>query len=130
MAALKKEDIIKAKDSILTEVEVAEWGGSVFIGGMGLGDLIDFYDKNYTKDGEKETSEVSNTLDILLKTLKDENGIRLFADDEKDILSNKDSVVLLRLFKKCTEVIPMLNNSDKDVKKNLQEMQQDCSRLD
>lgn len=129
MPALNKEDIVKAKDSELTEVEVPEWGGSVYIGNMDLGDLIDFYD-NIDTTAAKKTNTVENVLDILLKILKDENGVRLFQNKEREALGNKSSEVLLRIFNTCVKVLPMLNRSKEDTKKNLNETQQNFSPSD
>ena len=52
MGLLNKDDIIKANDRKLIEVDVPEWGGSVFLGKMNLSDLLDFWASNYDKDGK------------------------------------------------------------------------------
>lgn len=115
---LNKDDILKANDRKLTEVDVPEWGGSVFLGKMALNDLLVFWGTNYNEDGKAKKKDLDVMLDMLLKSLMNANGERLFEDDDRHILASKDSEVLTRLFKKCSSAVYLDPIAHKDLKKN------------
>jgi hypothetical protein len=118
MVALNKEDIAKANDRKLVEVDVPEWGGSVFLGKMVLSDLLAFWGENYDENGKPKKKDLDVMLDMLLKSLMDKEGNRLFEDEDRAILASKDSEVLARLFKECSSSVYLDPKVHEALKKN------------
>lgn len=116
--SLNRDDIVKANDRKLIEVDVPEWGGSVFLGKMSLSDLLDFWGSNYDEDGKPKKKDMDVMLDLLLRSLMDKNGGRLFEDTDRHILAAKDSEVLASLFKKCSSAVYLDPSVHKTLKKN------------
>ena len=112
MGALTKDAILASKDFTLKEVEVPEWGGSIFIGTM-TGKERDNLESAFVnaKDGDN-----SNLLNLRAKivaiTACDPEGVRLFTLDDIEALGGKSSLVLDRLFTIAQQVNGM---SGKDV---------------
>lgn len=92
MAVLSKGAILAADDVKLKTVEVPEWGGSVCIRVISGADR-DKFEQSYS-DKDMGMFRVR----FLAASICDENGARLFSDDEIEELGRKSSVVINRLF--------------------------------
>lgn len=104
---LTKEMILAAKDFEIKTINVPEWGGDLHLRGLSSAD----------RDAFEAELGVTNDLRnlrarLVVKALVDEQGVRLFSDDEADLLGEKSSEVMLRLF---DEVRSMNGMSDEDL---------------
>lgn len=93
--ALSKSKILSANDTKLDKVHVPEWGDDVYIKTLSGTDRDQFEDA-YSRDRMKNFRARFLTL-----TLCDEDGDRLFADEDVDALGKKSAIVLNRLFEKA-----------------------------
>lgn len=92
MPVLGKDAIKKASDFKVDKVSVPEWGGDVCIKTLS-GTERDAFEEGYAEQKMKNFRAR-----FLVLTLCDENGDRLYGDDEAGELGGKSAVVLNRLF--------------------------------
>lgn len=91
--ALSKKAILAAKDTKLKgPVAVPEWGGDVYFR------TISGLERDQFEDAYSEQKMRAFRARFLVLTISDENGERLFADNEIEALGQKSSVVINRLF--------------------------------
>lgn len=139
MKSLNFNDIVGANDLKLTEVEVPEWGGVVYLRPMTAKDR-DYYENlmfNMRSTNQSKRNDIWSGLRcrVLAATMTDADGRLLF--DQKDqwkLLSGKNTVVIVRLFElamslsgmgaageeKSEEVLPTTDGPD--LNSNLQEI--------
>lgn len=90
--ALDRKSILAADDVRKEKVAVPEWKGDVYLRVL-TGTDRDRFEESYADQKMK-----AFRIRFLLLALCDEDGERLFNDDEADILGKKSSVVINRLF--------------------------------
>jgi hypothetical protein len=90
--ALDRKSILAADDVRKEKFPVPEWGGDVFLRVL-TGTDRDRFEESYSEQKMK-----AFRIRFLLLALCDEAGKRLFGDDESEILGDKSSVVINRLF--------------------------------
>lgn len=91
--ALSKKAILAAKDTKLKgPVAVPEWGGDVYFR------TISGLERDQFEDAYSEQKMKAFRARFLVLTLSDDNGDRLFDDNEVESLGKKSSVVINRLF--------------------------------
>jgi len=90
--ALDRKSILAADDVRKEKIAVPEWKGDVFLRVL-TGTDRDRFEESYADQKMK-----AFRIRFLLLALCDEDGERLFSDDEADILGKKSSVVINRLF--------------------------------
>lgn len=93
--ALTAEQILAADDMGLKEVSVPEWGGSVYIRVMTVGER-DEYERMWI--GQKEKGIANFRTQYLARVLCNEKGELLFTRDKVDALAAKSGAVMGRLF--------------------------------
>jgi hypothetical protein len=96
--AMSKSRIVSATDTKLDTVNVPEWGGEVCLKTL-TGSERDSFEESYS--GEKMKNFRCR---FLVLTLCDENGERLFADDEVEVVGKKSALVINRLFEKAWQL--------------------------
>lgn len=99
MRRLSKQDILQASDLPTEEVYVPEWGGSVLVRGMTAAERDRFEAEivRQTREGVKvELHGIRAKLCAM--AIVDEQGNRLFSDEEIAILGNKSASALQRIF--------------------------------
>lgn len=89
---LDRKSILAADDVRKEKIAVPEWKGDVFLRVL-TGTDRDRFEESYADQKMK-----AFRIRFLLLALCDEDGERLFSDDEADILGKKSSVVINRLF--------------------------------
>ena len=95
MAVLSRDAIKKAQDWKLEKVEVPEWGGDVYL------KTLSGTERDLFEDGYADKKMKNFRARFLALSLCDDNGERLYGDDEASELGTKSSVVLNRLFDKA-----------------------------
>lgn len=93
--ALTKEQILSADDLGLLEVNVPEWGGSVFIRVMSVGER-DSYENDWMVNKSKGVDNFRSK--FLQRVLCDDKGELLFTAAELPILAKKSAAVMGRLW--------------------------------
>lgn len=100
MGVLNRDSILAASDLPREAVTVPEWGGEVCVQTMTAGDRDAYETEVYEFDDEGKV-RVKTMADfrarLLLRCIVDENGKRLFSDDDLPLLSAKNPAALDRL---------------------------------
>ncbi len=93
--ALTADQILAADDMGLKEVAVPEWGGSVYIRVMTVGER-DEYERMWI--GQRDKGIENFRTQYLARVLCDEKGELLFTRDKTAALARKSGAVMGRLF--------------------------------
>jgi len=109
---LSKEQILQADDLRREQVVVPDWDGSVFVQTM-TGIDRDAFELSLTKDGKASIENMRAKL--CARTIVDENGNRLFTEDDVEALGKKSATALDRIF----EVAQRLNGIGADAMEKL-----------
>lgn len=100
MSILKREDILNAVDIKSETVSVPEWGGEVYVRGM-TGAERDRFEGSIIemKSGGKQSFNMENVRAKLCQfCICDENGKRLFAENDVAALAKKSALALQRVY--------------------------------
>ena len=96
MAVLNKEQILSVDDLLRQEIEVPEWGGSVYVRVMS-GSERDAFEARFVGGANAAAlADIRATLAAL--AVCDANGKRLFTDAEVKVLGAKSAKALDRIF--------------------------------
>jgi hypothetical protein len=112
--SLSREAILQAQDIQIEEVQVPEWGGSVYVKGM-TGTERDAFEMSIVRTKGKSTEINMNNIRAKLaaSAICNEQGARLFTDADVKALGGKSAAALQRVF----EVAQRLSGiGDEDVK--------------
>lgn len=103
--ALSSDDILQTDDLEREAVEVERWGGTVYVRELTGRERDQFENEILTGDPNDPDVNTENLrARLLVRTLCDEDGNRLFGDDQMDDLADKSGAVLSRLFEKAQEL--------------------------
>lgn len=94
MADLTADQILAADDLALVPVNVKEWGGTVYIRVVSVGEM-ERYQREFSEKKEKMEDWRSK---LLVRCLCDKDGKQLFTADQIEKLSAKSVKVVARLF--------------------------------
>lgn len=96
---LTRDQILGAEDLEKVEVEVPEWGGSVLVWAMTGTERDAFEQSLVDMRGKSQKVDLVNIrARLAVLCLKDEDGNRLFADNEVELLGQKSGAALDRIF--------------------------------
>ena len=99
MDALTRENILKIQDIQIELVHVPEWGGDVYVKGMTGAERDKFESSLMVLRGKSQTLNMANIRAKLASlTICDENGKRLFSEQDVQVLSQKSASALQRVF--------------------------------
>jgi len=123
MSVLKRDDILQADDIKRELVPVPEWGGDIYVKGMTGAERDKFEGSLVIMRGKDKQMNMSNIRAKLASmTICDENGKRLFNENDVQALSQKSAAALQRVF----EVAQKLSGiSDEDVEELAEELKND-----
>lgn len=107
-----KEQINNSIDNQLHEVDVHEWNIVIYIKQISLADRIKLYD--YIDNNK----DVKWTVMLLLYSIADKEGVRVFGDNDYDLLANKSAIVLDRLAGIAAQHNRLVKDSVDEAKKN------------
>jgi len=111
MGILNRECILEAKDLKTERVDVKEWGGEIIVSELGGLAAVEFWEFLAPGDGEDEGAVVSQNVKRMFKAVAiahcvvDEDGNRLFSNEDIPTLARKHPKVLSRVF----DVVDRLN---------------------
>lgn len=99
MALLTKEQILRVKDIETRTVNVPEWGGDVMVRGMTGIERDQFEAKILDQSGKKTKVNLQNARARLVSiSVVDEEGNRLFTENEIVLLGTKSATALSRVY--------------------------------
>lgn len=107
--ALTREQILNMKDLPIEEVQVPEWGDSVFVRGM-TGAERDAFELSLVdqKQGGKVNLENIRTK-LCARVICDKEGNRIFSDKDIQALAGKSGAALSRVFDVAMRLSGMTN---------------------
>jgi len=103
MGFLSKDQILAAEDLPRREAAVPEWGGGVWLRTM-TGAERDAFEASLLAGADGDRNLANLRARLLVRTLVDAKGNRLFADDDAGLLGEKSAAVLDRLFAIAQEI--------------------------
>jgi len=104
MNLLNKDAILAAQDLKTERVTVKEWGGEVIVSEMGGLTAVEFWEFLDSGEGEDESAATQKNIARMFKPaaiafcVVDEDGNRLFANDDIPHLARKNIGVIKRVF--------------------------------
>jgi len=133
MALLSKDAILAASDIPYEDVEVPEWGGTVRVRGL-TGAERDAHEVKMAEARRKGVAlEVvlhNFRARLVVKCLIDEQGNRLFSDDDAKVLGEKSAPVIDRLFDVARRLSGMTDDAVEQGKDNSESDQNASSTSD
>lgn len=115
--SLTREQILSAKDANQQEVEVKEWGGSVYLRVMS-GRERDSWEAEVLQASEAKNFD-NMRAKLLARVVCDEKGDRLFQTSEDVIaLGGKSATALQRLFVAATKLNGIAQGEQDELLKN------------
>jgi hypothetical protein len=117
-------DDLKAK---IVRVEVPEWGGAVCLRPMTVRELDDYSNEVMRNKGNGLRDFRTR---LVACSLCDEQGQRLFTDDEVDMLAAKSGAAMDRLYRACDEINDIGPKRMEDIAGNSSPGQPECSHSD
>lgn len=120
--ALTREQILECVDLPREAVEVTEWGGTVWVtrlSGLHRAELDDIT-RNLLGEDKKFTSVtgLEYTLALLVRAVVDEDGNRLFTDDDIQRLRTKSDEALGRVAEVAVRLNGLGAKAEQEIKKN------------
>ena len=112
---LTRENIFSADDHKLEEIEVPEWGGSVFVKTFS-GTVRDEIETAIYSGKKKDTTNFRAR--VVVASCCDENGTLLFSSDDVPQLGTKSASALQRVFDKAVKLNGMSPEDVDELEKN------------
>ena len=115
--ALNKQDILTVQDCKVVEVNVPEWGGSVFVkvmSGKQRDAWEEFVVAHKDKDGKINTAGLRSML--VATCVCDEFGNALFTDEDIPDIEKKNASVLQRIFDEAAKLNGLTGESAEAIK--------------
>lgn len=121
--SLSRDDILKVQDIRIEEVDVPEWGGTVFVKGM-TGTERDLFETSIVETKGKNTRVNMRNIraKLVVHSACDAEGGLLFTIKDVDALGKKSAAALQRVFDKASQLSGI---SEKDVEELAEGLEQD-----
>ena len=113
---LSKEQILNARDREIVKVEVPEWGGSIYLKSLSGSDRDEFESISVQANEKKNWKNIRAQL--LVYTITDESGNKLFEKKDIEKLGAKSGKVLDRLFVESQKLSKIRNEDIEGLEKN------------
>lgn len=127
--ALTRDQILGTKDLPVEEVQVPEWGGSVFVRGMN-GTERDAFELSIVDQKQKGKVNLENVrAKLCALVICDEEGNRIFSDRDVQALAKKSASALSRVFEMAMKLSGMTNNEVKEISETFLSAPKDDSTL-
>jgi hypothetical protein len=116
---LRREDILNAPDILYEAVEVPEWGGTVRIRGLTGSERDEFEASIIQRRGKDIEANLKNIRAKLVSLAAvDEEGNRIFTEEDVVALGRKSARVLDRLFSVAQRLSGLSSEDVEDLAKN------------
>jgi hypothetical protein len=105
---LGREAILAVPDRAFDDVEVPEWGGLVRVAGMSGAERDAFEQSCYRqRNGQQVWDGRRFRAKLAARTIVDENGLRIFSEDDVAELARKSAKALQRVFEAAARLSGM-----------------------
>lgn len=96
---LTRDDILMAQDLPTERVAVPEWGGEVIVRGLTAAERDAFEQSIVETRGKNTRMNLKNIrAKLVAMTVVDEQGDRIFSDEDAELLGKKSAAALDRIF--------------------------------
>ena len=125
---LGKEDILKIQDLQFEEVEVPEWGGKVKVRMM-TGTERDSFEQSIMKtEGKEIVRDMANMrAKLLVRTICNEDGSRIFTDKDINVIGGKSAAALEKVFEVAQRLNKLSASDAESLEKNSESEGKDSS---
>ncbi|BBA99281.1 hypothetical protein RVR_5829 [Actinacidiphila reveromycinica] len=106
---LSRQAIIDAPDAVIEKVPVPEWGDDLYIKALS-GIERDDFEASVRRNGVMVFTNYRAKL--LVRVLVNENGTRIFSDQDARALGKKNAKIISRLFDKASELSGMSDDEE------------------
>lgn len=125
---LSRDKILAAQDLQTQEVPVPEWGGVVLVRGMTGAERDSFEASIMDMTGKERSINFQNMrAKLIAKCVIDEDGNRLFADADVEMLSDKSAAALNRVFEVAQKLCALTKDDMDELLKNSETVQTEDS---
>lgn len=122
---ITKEQVLATRPA-LKEVEVPEWGGSVWIRPVSLGEQGKLADAGHKFEKADPSARLKGTtVKLVIWVVSDESGVPIFSDTDLPALMNQPASVFLRLQDAILELSGLTEASRAELEKNSETAQTD-----
>lgn len=116
---LTREQILKAPDLKTAVVSVPEWGGDVMVWGLTGAERDSFEGSVLQGSGKNQKVNLQNLrAKLVALTVRDEDGKRLFNDEDIRALGQKSASALDRVYAKAQELAGLTDAAVEELTKN------------
>jgi hypothetical protein len=131
---LSREKILAQKSFGIKEIEVPELGGNVYIRKWSGKDRAKFLQASISVDGGNVDVKYEKIFDnmslVVALSLCDETGVRMFNDDEIELISELNSDAIQSIYQQALELNSLIQKSIGEAAKNLSAIQKNDSTSD
>lgn len=122
MAILSRDEILNAQDLKTEEIQVPEWFGSVLVRALTGSERDQFEQAILIRKGKDTTVNLRNArAKLVVMSVVDAAGKRLFSDADVAILGRKSAIALQRVFEAATRLSGI---SEEDLEELTDELQE------
>lgn len=120
MGLLSREQILQAEDLVYEDVEVPEWGGTVRVRGLTGAERDQFEASIVSLNGRQSKVDTRNVrAKLAALTIIDEDGKRLFTDQDVQQLGLKSAAALDRVFDVAQRLSGLSDQDIEELAENL-----------
>lgn len=115
---LTRDQILGASDLPTAEVNVPAWGGKVLIQGLSAADMAAWVEAvNDDKSGVM-TRNVNSMASMVVLSVVDKSGKRLFKDEDRDALARKNKDAIRAIYDAAKKLNGITEEDRKELEKN------------
>lgn len=121
MSILTRDQIFSVPDRTYEEVYVSEWSGSVRMQSLTAKELEAYQKSNRGKVDKSGNAQIlweGSAARLVVKCAVDQDGNRLFGDDDALELGRKSAAAINRLFKTACEMNGITEKEQEEIIKN------------
>ena len=119
MTILTREQILQANDIITETISVPEWGGEVLVRGLSGSQRDAFENATLEQKGRSQRVNLANVRARLCAlSIVDENGKRMFSDEDVRALGRKSAAALDRVFSAAQRLSGLSDEDVEELAKN------------
>lgn len=127
MDLLNRQSILDAVDIQQEQVSVPEWGGDVLVYGLTAGEKDVYEDGMVNATGKKKVTLKDATARLCSMCIKDENGDRLFSNDDIAALGKKSAKAMERISDAAMRLSGMTKGDIEEIVKNSETIRKEDS---
>ena len=131
MQILTREQILSADDLPKEVCEIPEWGGSVYVKTLSARAKEEWEQAMYATKSDKRDDNITNIrASLTALTCCDDDGVAIFTKADIEILNEKSSSALERVFNAACKLNRIGTNDVEELAKNSDETHDDDSPTD